>query len=69
MLFSSGEGGCSSFYIKSKLKSEILKYLTIKQVYKEKMFFSVLITNLNWEIFTKQLVTFIRWDGIKDQKF
>ena len=33
------------------------------------MFFSVLITNLNWEIFTKNLVTFKRWDGIKDQKF
>ena len=41
----------------------------IKQVYKEKMFFSVLIMNLNWEILTKSLVTFKRWDGLKDEKF
>ena len=35
-----------------------------KKVYKQKMFFSVLATNLNWEILTKTLVTFKRWDGI-----
>ena len=39
------------------------------KVYKEKCFFSVLTKNLNWEILTKTLVTFNRWDGIKDEKF
>ena len=33
------------------------------------MFFSVITKNLNWEILTKNLVTFKRWNGIKDQKF
>ena len=33
------------------------------------MFFSVITENLNWEIVTKNLVTFKRWDGVKDQKF
>ena len=32
------------------------------------MFFSVITTNLNWEIFTKDLVTFNRWDGVKNKK-
>ena len=54
------QGGCS-FYKKSKLKSKIFNG---KKVYKQKMFFSVLPTNLNWEILTKNLVTFKRWDGI-----
>ena len=30
------------------------------------MFFSVITKNLNWEILTKNLVTFKRWDGVKD---
>ena len=33
------------------------------------MFFSVLTKNLNWEILTKNLPFFIRWDGVKDEKF
>ena len=33
------------------------------------MFFSVATKNLNWEILTKNLVTFKRWDEIKDEKF
>ena len=33
------------------------------------MFFSVTITNLNWEILTKNLVTFKIWDEVKDEKF
>ena len=33
------------------------------------MFFSVIIKNLNWEILTKILPTFKRWDGVKDEKF
>ena len=33
------------------------------------MFFSVTIKNLNWEILTKNLFTFKRLDGVKDEKF
>ena len=33
------------------------------------MFFSVVTKNLNWEILTKNLLTFKRWDGVKDEKF
>ena len=33
-----------------------------------KTFFSVITKNLNWEILTKNLVTFKRWDGVKDEK-
>ena len=29
------------------------------------MFFSVKTTNLYWEIFTKNLVAFKRWDGLR----
>ena len=36
-----------------------------KKVYKQKMFFSILTKNLNWEILIKNLVTFKRWDGIR----
>ena len=25
--------------------------------------------NLNWEILTKNLATFKRWDGVKDESF
>ena len=33
------------------------------------MFFSVINKNLNREISTKNLVTFKRWDMVKDKKF
>ena len=33
------------------------------------MFFSIIPKNLNWEILTKNSVTFKRSDGIKDEKF
>ena len=33
------------------------------------MFFCVITKNLNWEILTKTLVSFKRWDEIKDEKF
>ena len=33
------------------------------------MFFSVIIKNLNWEILTKNLITFKKWDVVKDKKF
>ena len=36
-----------------------------KKVYKQKMFFSILTKNLNWETLTKDLVTFKRWDEIR----
>ena len=57
--------GCS-FYIKNKLKSQIFND---KKSLSAKMFFSVATKNLNWEILTKNLVTFKKWDEIKDEKF
>ena len=33
------------------------------------MFLFVITKNLNWEILTKNLDTFERWDGVKDEKF
>ena len=33
------------------------------------MFFSAITNNLNWEILSKNLVTFKRWDENKDEKF
>ena len=29
----------------------------------------VITKNLNWEILTNNLVTFKRWDGVKDENF
>ena len=40
-----------------------------KKVYKQKMFFSILTKNLNWENLTKKLVTFKRWYGITNGYF
>ena len=40
-----------------------------KKSFKTKMFFSVIIKNLNWEILIKNLVTFKKWDGVKDENF
>ena len=37
-----------------------------KGVYKQKMFFSILTKNLNWEVLIKNLLTFKRWDEIRD---
>ena len=33
------------------------------------MLFSAIPKNLNWEILIKNLVTFKRWNGVKDEKF
>ena len=33
------------------------------------MFLSIITKNLNWEILTKNLVTFQWWDGVKELKF
>ena len=32
------------------------------------MFLSVITKNLNWEVLTKNFVTFKRWDGGKNEK-
>ena len=40
-----------------------------KKVYQQKMFLSVTTKNLNQKILTKNLVTFKRWDEIKDENF
>ena len=49
--------GVFSFQIKNKPNSEIFN--DKKSLY-TKMFFSVITKNLNWEILTKNLVTFER---------
>ena len=46
------QGGCN-FYIKSEIFSD-------KKSLQTKIFFSVITTNSNWEILTKNLVTFKR---------
>ena len=33
------------------------------------MYLSVITKYLNWKILTKNLVTFKRWDEVKDEKF
>ena len=33
------------------------------------MFLPVITKNLNWEILTKNLHTFKRWDGVMNEKF
>ena len=59
-------GGCS-IYVKRKLKSEIFND---KKFYKQKNVFLCVLNNWNWEIFTKNLVTFKIFDGInKDEQF
>ena len=57
-------GGCN-FYMKNKLKCGIFNG---KKNYK-KIFFSVMTKNLNWEISSKNLVTFKRQDRVNDKKF
>ena len=67
MTFSGLGEGCS-LYIKN------LKYLLKSEIFNDeksiqtKMFLSVMSKSLNWEILTKNLVTFKRWDGVKDEK-
>ena len=45
-----------------------LKCLLTKKVYKQKCF-SVITKNLNWEILTKNFVTFKRWLGLRIKNF
>ena len=39
-----------------------------KNIDKEKSFLSFTTKNSNWEVLTKNLVTFKRYDGINDEK-
>ena len=61
-----GEGRGSSFYMKSKLKTELFND---KKGLQTKIFFFVITKNLNWEILTKNLISFKRWDWDKHEKF
>ena len=54
----------SQFYIKKKLKDETLND---KKNYKPKCL-SAVTKNLNWQILSKNLVTFKRNDWVKDEK-
>ena len=56
--------GCN-FHIKNKLKSEIFND---EKGLSAKICFSVITKNSSWEILTKNLVTFKRQDGVKDEK-
>ena len=40
-----------------------------KKILSAEIFLHVITKNLNWEILAKSLVTFKRWDGVKDEKF
>ena len=53
------------FFPKNKLKSEIF---IDKKSLQAKIFFSVKTKNSNWEILVNNLVTFKKWDGVKDEK-
>ena len=57
-------GGRCSFSIKNKLWSGICNHKNVSKL----KGISVLTKNLNWNILTKNLVTFKRWDGVKDEK-
>ena len=56
MTFSGGGGNCN-FHIKNKSQSEIFND---KKSLQAKIFFSVVTKNSNWDILTKNLVTFKR---------
>ena len=60
-------GGCvCSFSIKNKLKSEIFNN---KKSVNKNVFVITKNRRIQTEILTKNLVTFKRWDGVKDEKF
>ena len=54
------------FTKKKKLKSKIFN---VKKSLLTNFFFSVITSNLKWEILTLNLVTFKRWDEVKDENF
>ena len=41
----------------------------MKNTFTSKNVFYDVTKHLNWEILTKNLVTFKRWDGVKNEKF
>ena len=53
--FRGGGGGDCNFHVKNKSKSEIFND---KKSLQAKIFFSVVTKNSNWDILTKNLVTF-----------
>ena len=53
----------------SRFPTHCFQIFTGKKSLSAKMFFSLTTKNINWEILTKNLVTFKRWDKIKDEKF
>ena len=57
-------GGGAVFPLKNKLWSGICNHKNVSKL----KGISVLTKNLNWNILTKNLVTFKRWDGVKDEK-
>ena len=58
------QGGVAILQKKNKLKSEIFND---KKSLWTKIFFSVITKNSDWEILTKNLVTFKREDRVKDE--
>ena len=64
--FQGGKGGELQFLQqKNKLKSETFND---KKHLQKKIFFSFIIKNSKWEILTKNIATFKRWDGVKDER-
>ena len=66
-------------FLKSKIQGLDISFLAVfdrnfieifddKKKFIKKIFFSVITKNLNWEILTKNLVTFRRWDWVKYEK-
>ena len=70
--FSKGEGlGRISVFRGGLLgkRSEFFQEKKLRYLTTRKVFLSVITKNLNWKILTKNLVTFKRWDVVKDEKF
>ena len=68
-----------NLFLKSKIQGLEISFLAVfdrnfieifddKKKFVKKFFFSVITKNLNWEILTKNLVTFRRWDWVKYEK-
>ena len=66
-------------FLKSKIPGLDISFLAVfdrnfielfddKKKLIKKIFYSVITKNLNWEILTKNLVTFRRWDWVKYEK-
>ena len=66
-------------FLKSKIPGLDISFLAVfdrnfielfddKKKFIKKIFFSIITKNLNWEILTKNLVTFRRWDWVKYEK-